>query len=170
VPWSFRVVRGSLLNSVLEAMKDADLAVFGHTGQYAVDSRVKAAPSQVRPVLHALRQPILVLYDEDPASDRALATAQALAQVHQTGLTVLLAATDAAARARLRSRAANQLQGIGVDAHYHGLPSRDCRTIQGAVDSHHAAALLWHGVQTAENRAALATLVDALKCPVLLVL
>lgn len=170
VPWSFQVVRGSLLNSVLEAMQDADLAVFGHTGQYAVDSRRKTAPLQARPVFHALRQPILTLYDDDPASDRALAAAQALAQVNQTSLTVLLAGKDAAVHARLRSRAAARLEGFRVNVHYHRLPAKDCSTIQKAVDSHHAAALLWHGVRAAEDRAALATLVDALKCPVVLVL
>lgn len=170
VPWSFQVVRGALLDSVLEAMHGADLAVFGHTGQFAVATAATvAAGAEPRAGAIAAAQPILTLYDDTPAADRALAAAQALAQGHRTGLVVLVIAHDSATAQALRERAAIQLQGGRANAHFHVLRSRDYDAIRKAVQTHHAAALLWHGAQTPDERKTLAMLVDALKCPVILV-
>jgi nucleotide-binding universal stress UspA family protein len=171
VPWSFQVVRGALLDSVLEAMRAPDLVVFGHTGQFAVVPGIRQAPAQSRP--HSAeavpRQPILTIYDGSPAADRALTAAQTLAQVHRTNVVVLVQAEEAATVASLRARAMAQFAGSRVGVHFHRLPARDCSAIKNIVETHHAAALLWHGVETADDKRSLAILVDALKCPVVLV-
>ncbi|MEQ1772542.1 MAG: hypothetical protein ABL891_02050 [Burkholderiales bacterium] len=170
LPWSFQVVRGALLDSVLEAMRESDLAVFGYTGQYSVNADISAGISLPLAKATVLQQPILVLYDDTPAAGRALAAANALAQVHHTGLLVLTIAGDADAASRLRARAAAQLARGPAGVRYQYLPSRDFQSIKKAVMANQAAALLWHGIQTSGERKALATLVDVLKCPVVLVL
>jgi hypothetical protein len=71
---------------------------------------------------------------------------------------------------RLRARAADQLQDSHVSVRFQNLPSRDTQSIKKAVDGNHGAALLWYGAQTPTERKTLETLVDALKCPVVLVL
>lgn len=169
VRWSFQVVRGALLDSVLDAMGEPDLAVFGHTGQYVVrPDTVKGSTAQHSHVT-APRQQILAIFDESRAADRTLTAANLLAQLHHTDVVVLLIAEDAAALSRLHTRAAAQLEKNGTGARFHVLPERDTRAIRSVADSYHAAALLWHGVQSPDERKALATLVDTLKCPVVLV-
>lgn len=171
VPWSFQVVRGALLDSVLEAMRAPDLAVFGYTGQFAVIPNGAAA----RPVPRVTRtaavpQPILALYDGTPAGERTLRAAQLLAQANCAGLVVLLIAPNNEAAARLREQAAAQLQGGPIAPQFQAVTTRDSNTIRKAVETRHGAALLWHGVDTPEDRKSFNTLVDALKCPVVLVL
>lgn len=176
VPWSFQVVRGALLDSVLAALREPDLAVFGWSGQFAVTPGARAAaPGNVGAPVHAaggaaMRQPIVTLFDTTPAAQRALAAAQALAQVLHTGLVVALMADDAAAAAALRQRAEAQLQDGAVHARFQVLRDRTGAAIKRLVQNHHAAALLWHGVDSAAQRKSLAAMVDELKCPVVLVL
>jgi nucleotide-binding universal stress UspA family protein len=93
LPWSFRVVRGALLDSVLAAMREADLAVFGYAGQYAFEPGTRPATARVPSI--GLRQPILVIYDGSAKAARAMRIASALARVHRTEVFVLLAAPDA---------------------------------------------------------------------------
>lgn len=164
VPWSFQVVRGALLDSVLEAMHEADLAVFGHTGQFAVMANGQPPAGTI-----AAAQPILTLYDGTQAADRALAAAQALAQGHRSGLVVLLCAPDSVTAKALRERAATWLRGDPGHAHFSVLRSREYDAVRKAVEAHHASALLWHGAQSADEKKTLSMLVDALKCPVILV-
>lgn len=164
VPWSFQVVRGALLDSVLEAMHEADFAVFGHTGQFAVTASGRPHAETI-----AAARPVLTLYDGTLTADRALAAAQALAQGHHTDLVVLVIARDNVAAKALRERAATLLQGSRGHAHFHSLRSREYDAIRKAVETHHAAALLWHGTQSADEKKTLSMLVDALKCPVILV-
>lgn len=169
VPWSFEVLRGSLLDSVLEAMREPDLAVFGWTGQFAITPGARPAVAAPGSGALALFRPIVTIFDDTLAAQRALGAAQALAQVQHSGVVVLLPALDAADAERLRSRAAVYFQGSPIQVRFQALRVFDCAAIRKAVESHHAAALLWHGVQMPAERKSLATLVDALKCPVVLV-
>lgn len=164
VPWSFQIVRGAMLESVLAAMRGADLAVFGYTGQYAVGT---GAETPVVPRAAPSGRPILVIYDETPAAERALVAANVLARLHRTGVFVLLIAPDAAAAQHMRRHAIAQLDG--VPAHFQSFRMRDVQAIRNAADSRYAAALLWHGTKSEEDRTMLAALVDGLKCPVVLV-
>lgn len=169
VPWSFQVVRGALLDSVLDAMREPDLAVFGHTGRFVLTPELRTEVVTPRTHVAALRQPILTIYDESSAAERALVAANALAQIHHTSVVALVIAGDVEMMSRLRARAAERLQGSHVVMRFQNLPSRDTLTVKKAAESNHAAALLWHGAQTPAERKTLATLVDALKCPVVLV-
>ena len=169
VPWSFQVVRGALLDSVLQAMRQPDLAVFGHSGQFVVAPDARSATARPRAVVGAWAQPILTLYDASSAAQRALAAAILLAQAHHTSVVVLVTAADAATISGLRARAAVHLEGSQVAVRFQNLPACDTQAIQKAAAGNHAAALLWHGVQTPDERKTLAALVDALKCPVVLV-
>jgi hypothetical protein len=169
VPWSFQVVRGALLDSVLGVMRGPDLAVFGHAGQFVLPPEPRTEVLTQRTNVAVLSQPILTIYDESSAAERALVVASALAQMHHTGVVALVIAGDAEMMSGLRGHAAEQLQGSHVAVRFRNLPSRDTQTIRKAAESNHAAALLWHGAQTPAERKTLATLVDALKCPVVLV-
>jgi len=170
LPWSFQVVRGALLESVLEAMREPDLAVFGYTGKYSVNLNIRIGMPQSPAHATVTHQPILVFYDDTSVAERALAAANALAQVHHTGLLVLVIAGNADAPSRLRARAAAQLEGVPTGVRFQHLPSRDIQGIKKVVMANQAAVVLWHGVQTSDERKALATLVDEVKCPVVLVL
>lgn len=169
VPWSFQVVRGAMLDSVLEAMREPGLAVLGHTGQFVVNAEPAPTRKSVQKSSQTLRQPILVLFDGTPVAQRALDVAIAFAKDHHAALVVLVVAKDAAASAELRARADEQLERAGVHHRFQSLSSRDMRGVKKAAQTHHAAALLWAGLHGAEERKALATLVDELTCPVLLV-
>lgn len=170
LPWSFRVVRGALLDSVLEAMREPDLAVFGYTGQYSVSPNIRIDIPLSRANATVWQQPILVLYDDTPAAGRALAAANALAQEHHTGLLMLVIAGETDAASRLRARAAAQLEGGSTGVRFLHLTSRGFQGIKKAVVANQAAALLWQGVQTSDERKALAAIVDEVRCPVVLVL
>lgn len=167
VPWSFQVVRGSMLESVLDAMRDADLAVFGYAGQYAAPAGARAGTEGASSRVAPGNRPILVIYDDTPAAERALIAANVLARVHRTGVFILLIAPDAAAAQRMRSHAIAQLDGVPV--HFQSFRMRDVPTIRKAAETHCAAALLWHGTTSEADRKMLAALVDGLKCPVVLV-
>ena len=154
VPWSFEVVRGALLDSVLNAMREPDLAVFGWTGPFAMAPGARptsaAASATVRPPfagMAAVSRPIVTLYDDTAAAERALGTAQALALAHHAALVVLLVAPDDQAAAQLRSRAAAQLQGGALPARFQTLHARDAVSIRSAVERNHGAVLLWHGTR-----------------------
>lgn len=170
VPWSFQVVRGMLLDSVLEAMREPDLAVFGYTGQFAVAPAAEGRPAALAGMDAGLRhRPILVLYDDTPAAARSLETARALAQLHHARLLVLVVAEDAGRYAHLCAQADAQLDGAGAGVRFQQLAARDVQRIKQLATTHHAAVLLWHGVSSDDERRAFATLVDELKCPVVLV-
>jgi nucleotide-binding universal stress UspA family protein len=170
LPWSFHVVRGRLLDSVLEAMREPDLAVFGYSGQYSVSADIGRGILSPRTDAKVLPQTILVPYDDTPAAGRALATANALAEIHHTGLLILVLAGDPDASSRLRMRAVAQLKGSRHGVRFQHLPSRGFQDVKRAVMSNQPSVLLWHGVQTFDERKAFNALVDVLKCPVVLVL
>jgi hypothetical protein len=147
---------------------NADLAVFGYTGEYALDAG--AAPrtaAQARD--QRLQRPILVLYDACPAARRALTLATLLAQMHHTGVVVLLAAREPPRKRRCGRRRRGRCRSATWRCGFAPLSVRDAQAVKEAASVYHAAALLWHGVQAPAERQTLAILVDALKCPLVLV-
>lgn len=170
VPWSFQVTRGGMLDRVLETMRDPGLAVLGYTGQFVIKADTPArAHGRPHADAGAPRQPILALYDGMPAAQRALRVALALAQDHHTPLVVLVIAKNADANKALRAQVAEQLAGSGITPRFQTLTGRDMQGIRNAAQTHHAAALLWAGLDSPDERKALAKLVDEVPCPVLLV-
>lgn len=169
VPWSFQVVRGAMLDSVLAAMRDPGLAVLGHAGQFMLPTESREPRGAPRPERWGARAPILALFDGTPVAQRTLQVALTLARDNHTTLVLLGIAKDTEAIAKLRDQAAALLQGSGIQHHVHRLSTRDIAGIKKAAQTHHAAALLWAGLHGEGERKALAKLVDELACPVLLV-
>jgi nucleotide-binding universal stress UspA family protein len=164
--WSFQVVRGAPLGSVLEAMQGLDLVVFGHAGKFAA---TPAASAQA-----AARQPVMCVFDGTPAAQRALAAAASLAQ--DTHGRLIIATTDAAGGAdEFRAQAIQQIEQRHKQHMPHQqvlfltLKRRDAEMVARAAQTYAPAVLMWAGIAGDADRATLATLVDALKCPVVLV-
>lgn len=99
LPWSFHVIRGTILQAALEAAASADLVVVApprSAVQHAVGTRASVRPERG----------VAVLYDATVAGERALATALRLAQ--QQPEDVSLVVRDLAERDDLQLRAARQ--------------------------------------------------------------
>jgi len=161
--WTFQVVRGAPLVSVLDAMQVLDLAVFGHLGRFATQLAASAAPPA--------RQPVMVVYDGSPAAERALDAAAALADGMRCGLVVALLDTAGNAAA-LRAQARERLERHHPKhspALFLAIKHRNADAVGQAAETCAPAVLLWGGVARDADRATLSTLVDALRCPVVLV-
>ena len=168
--WSFQVVRGAPLSSVLDAMRGLDLAVFGHAGRFAATPA--AAVPAAAPV--AARGPVMIVFDGTPAAQRALDVAAALAHDTHGELVIALinAAGDATSlRAQALQRLERRTKPVTPPAHasFLTLKHRDAGTVGRAAETYLPGVLLWGGMAGDADRATLATLVDALKCPVVLV-
>jgi hypothetical protein len=174
--WSFRVVRGEVTQSVLEAVTEADLLALGRARPPAwrADSTLRvilAAAS--RPVLlaspaAAVRAPVAVVYDGTAESGRALQLAQLLARRDSETLTVILLPRDAAAGERLQRQAAEALQGSGLAADFILLPDAGPGDVVEAVRRCAAGTLVVPADLRLKTLARDALLAD-LDCAVLLV-
>ena len=129
VQWSFRVVRGQVSTEIMTAAQETDLLALGKasrslTRRVPLGSTARAAamgaPGAVLLLQHGggVRQPVQVIYDGSPGAQRALAAAVHLAPAAKAPLTVLLPADDPDTARRLEGEAAEQLRGVGVQAHY----------------------------------------------------
>lgn len=170
LPWSFQVVRGAPLHSVLDVMRELDFVVFGHAGRYTAAAAPAAAAAPT-----AQKQPVMVVFDGTAAAQRALDAGAALARDMHSGLVIAVMDTagDAAA---LRTQARQQFETNHkrhathrARAQFLTLKRRDAECVGRAAETYAPAVLLWGGVQGDADRATLATLVDALRCPVALV-
>lgn len=157
LPWSFQVVRGLPMGSVLALMKELDVAVFGHAGRFTARA---AAPA---PRAAAAEQgTVMVVYDGSPAADRALGAAEALVQkTHHRLVIAMIGKLQRGARAHLE-----QAHGRAL---FISLKRRDAEAVQQAAGTFAPAMLFWGGIEDEADRATVATLVDALRCPVVLV-
>ena len=160
--WSFQVVRGAPLGSVLDAMQGLDVAVFGHAGKFS------ASLSEWGPVLGAARRAVMVVFNGTPAAQRALDAAMALA--HDMRGRLVIAVTDAAGEPpAMRAQVRQRLKTHQPHALFLTLKRRDAGAVTDAVETYAPSVLLWGGVAGDADRATLTTLVDALRCPVILV-
>jgi nucleotide-binding universal stress UspA family protein len=163
--WTFQVVRGPQFGSVLDAMRGLDLAVFGHAGRFSA-----SAAASVR----APQQPVMVVFDGTPAAQRALDASAALAHDMHGRLVVAVIdtagdATDLRAQAYQRLERQHKRSNPHTHALFLTLKRRDAVTVERATLTYAPAVLLWGGVTCDADRATLAHLVDALRCPVVLV-
>ncbi len=163
--WSFQVVRGPQVGSVLDAMHGLDLAVFGRAGRFSATTAA---------AMHAPRPSVMVVFDGTPAAQRALDAAAALA--HDMHGRLVVAVTDTAdGTTDLRAQAYQRLERQHKQSKQHThalfltLKRRDAVTVERAAQTYAPAVLLWGGVAGDADRATLAHLVDALRCPVVLV-
>ena len=162
--WSFQVVRGVPLGSVLDAMSGLDLAVFGHGGRFSATSTTAPAPRIVVPAQGV----VMVVFDGTAAAQRALGAAEALVRSLRGRLVVALTGA-AGGTLRLREQTRERLEQQHAHALFVNLKQRDAVAVGQAAETYAPAVLLWGGVEGDADRATFATLVDALRCPVVLV-
>ena len=157
LPWSFQVVRGMPLGSVLEAMKELDVAVFGLAGRFSA----RATGTAPR-FAGAVQGAVMVVYDGSPAARRALAAAEALVQKTHHQLVIAISGNS---HRNARSRPGQEC----AHALFVTLKQRDAEAVLRAAGTFAPAMLFWGGIEDEADRATVATLVDALRCPVVLV-
>lgn len=180
VRWSFRVVRGMISAELLAAAVEADLISLGRTGwslagRRRVGSTARTILSQAsRPAL-VVRQgahlslPIMVVYDGSALAGKALATAARLSQGKEENLLVLVAADDLAQTERLQTQAAGWLQERGMPAHFRQLTEATVSTLVRALKAEGCGTLVLPAETTLLRDEALATLVEELDFPLLLI-
>jgi len=169
VPWSFQVARGTLMDILLDELREPGLAVLGHAGQFVMNGQAQSAHASANSTYDARRQPVLTLYDGTAPAHRALGVAIRMARPHHKPVVVMLVANTDVERAQLQARVEAELQGTGIAVHFQASPSRDADRLKKAALTRHAAAVLWPGLSGVNERRALSTLVYELTCPVLLV-
>ena len=106
--WSFQVVRGQIFSEVFSIAGDADLIVFGKMAGTSTGKKTARTPSGL--------QQVLILFDDIPASQRALVAAARLAQTTTAPLTVLIIGDTPGSLAHLEQIAVAQLAEIGLEA------------------------------------------------------
>ena len=112
---------------------------------------------------------MILLHDQSTAALRALAAASALAQTTRTELVLLIVAAEVVSFFALRGEAEAWLAQHGRAARCLWLPTRSASAIGQAVRARSGAALLWYAAETPVDWRAFSTLVNALECPVVLV-
>jgi nucleotide-binding universal stress UspA family protein len=184
--WSFQVVRGEVKSEILKAALEADLLTLGrvsrsHLSRPALGSTARAViesgpgfvilggPSK------AVDQPMMVTFDGSRAGSLALVAAAKLAAMGETDLVVVLIRNDPADTAEPITDLAKQCEAILHEQSYHKEPDfrrissqQTMSLIKIAVDTD-CSLLVLGGDSPLLQGAALQEMLDALKCPVMLV-
>ncbi len=180
VRWSFRVARGTISAELLAAAAEADLISLGRTGwsptgRRRVGSTARAVLSQaslpaliVRQGAH-LRLPIMAVYDGSAPAGKALATAARLAQGKAGELFVLVAADAPQETERLQAQAGEWLQARGVAARFRQLTEASVSRLARTLKTEGCGTLVLPAEIALLRDEALATLVEELDFPMLLI-
>jgi nucleotide-binding universal stress UspA family protein len=178
IKWSFRIVRGEVTPSVLEAALGADLLSLGKVSRPLIRRRRLGSTALAAAVqgpccvllMHrdaVISPPVVVTYDDSQIARRALAMAARLAQNDGLFLTVLVVADAPDAAQRLQSEAADFLRGQKVLTRYRQLAGAGVTSLTQAVRAEGGGVLVLSS--TILHLAALQKLLDEVDCPVLLV-
>lgn len=111
----------------------------------------------------------MVVYDGSALAGKALATAARLSQGKEENLLVLVAADDLAQTERLQTQAAGWLQERGMPAHFRQLTEATVSTLVRALKAEGCGTLVLPAETTLLRDEALATLVEELDFPLLLI-
>jgi len=178
VEWSFRVVRGDVVASVLRAAQHADLLSVGIASR-PLDRRVRlgstaraAAERATTSVLVSqrgvrIRSPILVVYDGSAVAKQALGVALLLAKKAQGHLSVGIVAANPDDARRLRREVAQRVRSIGAPTRYRLLPNTAAPTLSAAAQAVNCGLLVLPGASTSTED--LQPLLDEAECPVLII-
>ena len=167
LPWQLNVLRGDVLRTAFGYATPNDLLVFGRSLAAAWNGAREASAGERFPTLR--RRAVLALFDGSAAAAHALAVAQGLAGIAALELVVLIPATGPEPFRRLREQAAAGAAGRRPEpSKYVMLPDRAAGTIARAVRTQGAGALVWPA-GAGRDPQALAALVDAVPCPVVVV-
>jgi nucleotide-binding universal stress UspA family protein len=184
VPATLRVVRGQVVAELLKAAAETDLIILGRAGQSLVrqqasqqrlGSTTRVFLTQAPRLTLVLQQrtrlglPVLVVYDNSGAAQRALQVAARLVQENAGQLTVIVLADTAEAAQQAEQQVAAWLQAHGLTARYHWLASATLARLRLIVAMEHGRLLILPGANAALRGDALLALLDELHTSVLVV-
>jgi len=178
VRWTFSVRRGQIASELLTAALDADLVILGKTG-WSERGRLGSTVLTVLAQGHGptmilqrgaqLRLPMLVLYDGSRVAQQALAVAAQLAQTKEDSVIVLLLADTMEAAETLREKASEWLGDRGMAVRYRWLSKADAPKLCQMVQQEASGLLVFHRDTPSLQGEELITLLNEIRCPVLLV-
>lgn len=127
IAWTFRVVRGTVLEEIRTASRESIAVTLGRIGWSRAPGRAIGRTTlalleerELRVLLPgrrpATKGPVIACYDGSPAGDRALGIAARLARAAEDRVHVALVTEDEAHLGRLRQRAEARLASMDVDA------------------------------------------------------
>jgi nucleotide-binding universal stress UspA family protein len=160
--WSFRISRGVVAATLLEALLEADMVALGATRQ----GRVRH-PTEGRRAEPGPHRPVVAAYSGSVVAQHALSVAARVARDTDRPLQVLLVAESADAAARLREQAVESLRGLVVG--FRPLIGADLPSLLTAVRALSPARLVLGGEESLLQPGAIQTLLELTTCPVLVV-
>jgi nucleotide-binding universal stress UspA family protein len=179
IPWSFRVLQGTVTAELLAAALKADLLVLGRasrrraqTAQLGSTARMimASAPNSVLLVSLSidLVQPILVIYDGSAAAERALEIAASLAPPHGR-LRVLIWAEDDVAAQEYKTRVVAQLHEYKLNLSFRRLHQEESAALVDISRRSGIGLLILAGAELRLPPTALQALLETCDLPVLVV-
>lgn len=178
--WSFRVVRGTVSEEVLNAALEADLLSLGRASR-PLTRRVRLGSTAQAVAVHAPRsvllarkgtdpeQPIVVTYDGSFVGSRVLNAAVRMSQLNDSNLIVLVMADDADEAPHLAEKASHMLGERVAHAEYRFLPTNGDEYLAQLITREKCALVVLGGENRLLQGRRLYQLLDELDCPVLLV-
>jgi predicted phosphoribosyltransferase len=167
LPWQLNVLRGDVLQTAFGYATPADVLVLGRSLAATLGGPGGAAAGERFPTLR--RRAVLLLFDGSVPSVQALAAAQGLAGVAALELVVLIPASGPEPFRRLREQAVAGAAGRQPQpSKYLMLPDAAAATIARAARAHGAGAVVWPA-SAGRDWQALAAVVEAVPCPVVMV-
>jgi len=179
IEWSFQVVQGAFGDELETEVGEGDLVVAESTGR-DIRSGMRMKPSP-RHAADAVEQPVLFLqhgprptqsivavYDGGPESEAVLDAAASLFGGPVSLLTVLLPAESREESEKLKEEAEEQLSRDGVPAHFRRVSPDSLEWVVNAVDDVHADILIQGASTESVQREGFDSLLDRVRCPVLL--
>jgi nucleotide-binding universal stress UspA family protein len=178
IPYSFRVIRGSVGSELVKAMAEADLTIMGRLGRSLtgrLGSTVRMIISQGRGLTlilqhgHRLIVPIMVVYDGSPSSRKALSASINLGRVTDGHLLIFVLAETRESAQELTEQVSRSLEPRGIVPDFHVLVNQPLSRLIHLVQGHGNGPLVLpagKGMLSPEN---ILTLVDRIQNPVLVV-
>jgi nucleotide-binding universal stress UspA family protein len=178
--WTFRIVRGQVTPSVLDAALEADLLAMGRvsrplTSRDRLGSTARAATTGAgRSVLlmrqgRELKHPVLVTYDGSPASVQALSAAVKLARGQRDSVRVLLLAGTREEADELRRSCNEWLKERDLRADFQWIMQPSVASLARVAQAAGDCVLVLGGNHPLMAADALQELLNITDCPVMLV-
>jgi nucleotide-binding universal stress UspA family protein len=178
--WTFRIVRGQVSQSILEAALEADLLALGRfsrplSRRARLGSTARIASRDLaRPVLMMVggdrpEYPVLVTYDGSVQARKAVAAAVPLARGGRKQLSILLLAETAEASIALQQELADLRREPELKVDFRWLAQPNVDRLAGIVDAMKDCVLVLGGDNPLVNAESIQALLDRTDCPVLLV-
>jgi hypothetical protein len=168
IPWGLEVVQGEMLPTLLAHAGTGDLLVIGRGASFSAPLARGAAARE--PLTDLKSRPVAVVVDGSGPADRVLDAAQAYADVAGTEIVVLVPSASPEAFRRARQSAGEWLARRGLAAvDYLLVPGADAVSLARAARSVRASVLLWPGRESMRSARDVATLLEGVGCPVVVI-